>query len=231
MKSDNTVLLSILDHIEQKNGEVSQRDLSEQLGISLGYINSYLRGLIRKGLLKVKKAPKKRFLYYITPMGFLEKAGLTLEYMRYMVGQYGQIRQRIRTTVQNLNKVKKQSVAIYGTTELSEIFLLALLENGVQPVAVFSEKETLESETWMGRPVSLLKEITSMEFECLLVGLWPEENNPSFQRLFSCGVALEKLYFPNGTQPQLRTQVVFVNGMADAPGGEDLPAATSKPLS
>ncbi|MBI4367039.1 MAG: MarR family transcriptional regulator, partial [Deltaproteobacteria bacterium] len=70
----------MLDAVEY--GKVnSQRDLARDMEVALGFANAYLRRCIRKGWIKVRAAPARRYLYYITPTGFSEKARLTAEYL------------------------------------------------------------------------------------------------------------------------------------------------------
>ena len=45
------------------------------MGVALGLANSYLKRCIRKGFIKITEAPANRYLYYLTPQGFAEKAG------------------------------------------------------------------------------------------------------------------------------------------------------------
>src|SRR3546814_12185829 len=70
----------MLDVIETRD-HVTQRSLAGELGIALGLTNIYLKRCINKGLIKVRKAPARRYAYYVTAKGFSEKARLTSEYL------------------------------------------------------------------------------------------------------------------------------------------------------
>ena len=70
----------MLDAIENWD-HVTQRDLSGELGIALGLTNNYLKRCIEKSLVKVRKAPARRYAYYLTAKGFGEKARLTAKYL------------------------------------------------------------------------------------------------------------------------------------------------------
>jgi len=72
--------LELLEAIEARS-DVTQRHLADRLGVALGLANSYLKRCARKGLIKVHQAPANRYLYYLTPQGFAEKARLTGEYL------------------------------------------------------------------------------------------------------------------------------------------------------
>ena len=79
------------DHFEvlrkiQKEPETTQRKLAKDLGFSLGTLNSCLKALKEKGLIKTrnfKKNPNKiNYFYVLTPRGISEKTRLTLNFMK-----------------------------------------------------------------------------------------------------------------------------------------------------
>ena len=61
--------------------DISQRDLADGLGVSLGGLNYCLRALIDKGFVKLENLSNSRhklgYVYILTPAGLLEKAALT----------------------------------------------------------------------------------------------------------------------------------------------------------
>src|SRR4051812_41234808 len=78
---DDRIVLSLLNSVE--DGAQSQRRIAEDLGIALGLVNAYLKRCVKKGLVKVRHAPARRYAYYLTPQGFAEKSRLTVEYLSY----------------------------------------------------------------------------------------------------------------------------------------------------
>ncbi len=66
------------------NPEISQRELAEQLGVSLGKANFCLKSLIEVGLLKVtnfkNSKNKSAYMYLLTPSGIEEKAKVTVTF-------------------------------------------------------------------------------------------------------------------------------------------------------
>ena len=88
----------ILKSIED-NPNVSQRELAEQLGVSLGKVNYCLKALIEKGLIKAghfKSNPNKReYAYLLTPKGISEKAVVTMRFLERKIDEYERIRKEI----------------------------------------------------------------------------------------------------------------------------------------
>tara|TARA_B100000035_G_C20911404_1_gene514151 strand:- start:469 stop:774 length:306 start_codon:yes stop_codon:yes gene_type:complete len=90
--------LDILRKI-QKNPKVSQREMAEELGFSLGKLNYCLKALKEKGLIKIenfKKNPNKiNYFYILTPKGIQEKTRLTLNFMKRKMDEYEQLKKEI----------------------------------------------------------------------------------------------------------------------------------------
>lgn len=64
------------------NENVTQRELSTKLGVSVSTINVLMNKMIREGLIKMKQVSGRQVLYMLTPMGIVEKARKTSSYLR-----------------------------------------------------------------------------------------------------------------------------------------------------
>ena len=96
----------ILDLV-YKNPDISQRELSRQLGISLGSIQFCLKSLAKKGWLKVgnfKSNPcKSSYLYLLTRAGILQKSKLALGFMKRKKKEYDNLKKEIDALSKELN--------------------------------------------------------------------------------------------------------------------------------
>jgi EPS-associated MarR family transcriptional regulator len=72
--------------------EISQRELAQKLGISLGKVNYCLKALIDKGLLKASNFRnsnnKLAYMYLLTPSGIEEKSAITLSFLKWKMQEY-----------------------------------------------------------------------------------------------------------------------------------------------
>jgi EPS-associated MarR family transcriptional regulator len=79
---------------------LTQRDMAERMGISLGKVNYCLSELAKKGLIKVHrfKSAKNKipYTYVLTPRGLEEKARLTVNFLRRKISEYEEIKRQIR---------------------------------------------------------------------------------------------------------------------------------------
>jgi EPS-associated MarR family transcriptional regulator len=91
--------LRVLREIE-KNPELTQRELSSRLGISLGKINFLLKALIQKGFVKVdnfrKNNNKIAYMYVLTPHGLEVKGKTTYHFLKRKIQEYEKLEEEIR---------------------------------------------------------------------------------------------------------------------------------------
>lgn len=94
----------VLRKIETKNFK-SQRALASQLGFSLGKINYCLKELKKKGLIKInnfnKNPNKAKYVYFLTPKGFVTKAKLTLNFMKRKMREYDELEKEYKKLKKN----------------------------------------------------------------------------------------------------------------------------------
>jgi len=90
--------LKILKHIES-NPQISQRQLAQKLGVSVGKINYCIHALITKGWVKAgnfkRSANKMSYLYLLTPAGIDEKTKLTASFLKHKIAEHEIITQEI----------------------------------------------------------------------------------------------------------------------------------------
>ena len=94
----------------QDNPDISQRQLAEELGVSLGKINYCLQALIDKGLVKAKNFSqsenKRRYLYVLTPAGIENKARLTKRFLQRKLDEYEALKLEIEEIQKELGVIK-----------------------------------------------------------------------------------------------------------------------------
>ena len=99
MKKINQQQFDVLRKISKKPS-ANQRELASELEISLGKLNFVLKGLKKKGLIKIrnfKKNPNKsRYLYLLTPKGITEKTNLTINFMKRKMEEYDELREELK---------------------------------------------------------------------------------------------------------------------------------------
>ena len=85
--------------ILQENPDLTQRELAERLGISVGGLNYCLKALMEKGLVKMKNFTYSKnkfgYVYVLTPSGIAEKAAITRRFLQRKIAEYEALRLEI----------------------------------------------------------------------------------------------------------------------------------------
>ncbi|XDD41534.1 MarR family EPS-associated transcriptional regulator [Leptospira sp. WS60.C2] len=90
--------LKLLQLLEE-NPQLSQRDASDVLGLSLGKVNYILKAFLDKGLIKMNNfrnhKNKLAYTYLLTPQGIEEKARMTLHFYEIKKREYEALRAEV----------------------------------------------------------------------------------------------------------------------------------------
>ena len=96
--SDQFEILRAID----KKSNITQRELSNSLGFSLGKINYCLGALKEKGFIKInnfsKSENKIKYAYILTPKGISEKTKLTYNFLKLKMKEYEDLQKEIKKT-------------------------------------------------------------------------------------------------------------------------------------
>jgi len=85
----------------EENPDLTQRELAEKLGISVGGLNYCLKALMEKGLVKMKNFANSKnkfgYVYVLTPTGMAEKAAITQRFLKRKMEEYEALKLEIES--------------------------------------------------------------------------------------------------------------------------------------
>ena len=92
--------------ILQDNPDLTQRELADKLGVSVGGLNYCLKALIERGLVKMQnfRHSKNKFgyVYLLTPDGIARKAALTGQFLKRKIEEYEALKDEIEVLKQEV---------------------------------------------------------------------------------------------------------------------------------
>ena len=107
--------LKVLRLLEQ-NPNLSQRELAEELGISVGKTNYCIKALVDKGLVKINNfrnnKNKKVYAYLLTPAGITQRTELTMQFLHRKLQEY----ETLQTEIASLQRELQQQPDIRVVT-------------------------------------------------------------------------------------------------------------------
>tara|TARA_B110000008_G_scaffold225098_1_gene226127 strand:- start:457 stop:792 length:336 start_codon:yes stop_codon:yes gene_type:complete len=96
--NNKDIHLSLLRKLES-NPEYTQRELSKEMGVSLGKINYCMKKLTERGFVKLtnfsKSSNKLGYMYLLTPKGVDQKARLTASFLKTKIDEFEMLREQI----------------------------------------------------------------------------------------------------------------------------------------
>ena len=104
--------LDLLRKLES-NPEYTQRELSQEMGVSLGKVNYCIRKLTEKGLVKITNFKhsqnKMGYAYLLTPSGIEEKSRLTFSFLKRKLIEYEVLKKEIAQLELDANEISNES--------------------------------------------------------------------------------------------------------------------------
>lgn len=96
----------------EANPQLSQRELADALGVSLGKTNYCLKALLERGLIKIQNFRnshnKAAYAYYLTPEGISRKTVLTAGFLKRKLTEYESLRREIELLKSEVGGSKHQ---------------------------------------------------------------------------------------------------------------------------
>ena len=165
--------LEVLTAVEA--GEiVSQLALSRRVGIAVGLMNALLKRAIRKGYVKARSAPAKRYAYYLTPKGFTEKSRLVAEYLDASLAFFRDARAQYLELFQRASALGQKRIVLAGAGEIAEIAALAASEADIRLLALFDPRTN--QDILFGLPViRSLNELERIDLAVVTDHLTPQD--------------------------------------------------------
>jgi DNA-binding MarR family transcriptional regulator len=144
------ILLGVLTAID-RDSNTSQRTISRELNVALGLANAYLKRCVRKGLIKIKQVPRRRYAYYLTPQGFAEKSRLTAQFLSASFTYFRRARDQISELMRDCTARGQSRIAFAGVSDLTEVGTLCAHDHPVTLVGIVDRERA--GELYCGLPV------------------------------------------------------------------------------
>ena len=135
--------LTIFNSVEN-SPTINQRKLAQDLNVSLGLTNTYFQRVLKKGWVRAKKVKPRRWLYFLTPKGALEKSRLSLSYMHRTLESFRELKSKGDDHLRLLSKQGITGVHLCGNDDLTEILSFCFTGLVIKLLSVISEKNLID---------------------------------------------------------------------------------------
>jgi hypothetical protein len=136
--------LTLFNTVEN-SPEINQRQLAQELDVSLGLTNTYFQRVLKKGWVRAKQVKPRRWLYFITPQGVLEKSRLSLSYMHRTLQSFRELKSKGDEHLRILSNKGVSGIHLCGDNDLAEVLSYCFSGFEIELLSVILEKDLLDN--------------------------------------------------------------------------------------
>jgi hypothetical protein len=152
--------LTLFNTVEN-SPEINQRQLAQELDVSLGLTNTYFQRVLKKGWVRAKQVKPRRWLYFLTPQGVVEKSRLSLSYMQRTLETFRELKSKGDDHLRILSKKGVCGIHLCGDNDLTEVLSYCFSGFEIELLSVIPEKDLLDNPEQSANPT--LPELKSGE--------------------------------------------------------------------
>ena len=152
--------LTLFNTVES-SPEINQRQLAQELDVSLGLTNTYFQRVLKKGWVRAQQVKPRRWLYFLTPQGALEKSRLSLSYMHRTLNSFRELKRKGDEHLRILSNKGVSGIHLCGENDLTEVLSFCFSGVEIELLSVIPEKDLLDNPEQRANPT--LPELKSGE--------------------------------------------------------------------
>ena len=130
--------LTLFNTVEN-SPDINQRKLARELGISLGLTNTYFQRVLKKGWIRAQQVKPRRWLYFLTPKGAVEKSRLSLSYLHRTLNSFRELKSKGDELLNILSEKGVSGIHLCGEDDLTEILGFCFTGFKIELLSVISE--------------------------------------------------------------------------------------------
>lgn len=176
----------ILDLIE-KNKDITQREISDSIGVAVSMVNNYLDEYEQKGCIKRKYHSPKTVEYFVTRKGIERKKILNISYLNESLMVYKFAKENIVTFLNQIIENGFKRILLYGGGEVAEILLqtIAFDKNiPIEVLAVIDDDRNKQDNYLVNYKIISLELIHKFDCDGILISSYTN-NRAIFNKLIS----------------------------------------------
>ena len=136
--------LTLFNTVENRP-EINQRQLARELDVSLGLTNTYFQRILKKGWIRAKQVKPRRWLYFLTPQGALEKSRLSLSYLNRTLDSFRELKSKGDEHLFILSEKGVRGIHLCGEDDLTEVLSFCFSGYEIELLSLIPEKSLLDN--------------------------------------------------------------------------------------
>ncbi len=143
--------LTLFNTVEN-SPKINQRQLARELDVSLGLTNTYFQRVLKKGWIRAQQVKPRRWLYFLTPKGALEKSRLSLSYLHRTLNSFRELKTKGDEHLRILSKKGVRGIHLCGDDDLTEVLSYCFSGFEIELLSLIPEKDLLDNPEQSKKP-------------------------------------------------------------------------------
>ena len=110
----------------------------------MGLTNTYFQRVLKKGWIRAQQVKPRRWLYFLTPQGALEKSRLSLSYLNRTLNSFRELKRKGDEHLRILSKKGVRGIHLCGDNDLTEVLSYCFSGFEIELLSIIPEKDLLE---------------------------------------------------------------------------------------
>lgn len=168
----------ILDIID-KNKTITQREMSDKIGVVVSMINKYLDRFENRGLILRQHLNTKNVKYILTKNGINRMRFLNIGYLNATQNLYNSAIENIDIFMKKISQKKFKKIILYGAGEVCEIFLSSINQKKIFDIsieAIIDDNVSKINKKMYGVPIISKEEINNFTHDGILISSYTNKD-------------------------------------------------------
>ena len=142
------LLLNSINELTRQKADISQRDLSRAINLSLGMTNVLLKRLSQRGYILIQKASPRNMSYVVTPEGMNELAKRTYRYIKRTMKKVVDYKESIVSITRDAHNRGYAHIGLLGDSDIDFIIEYAARSVGLD-YALYQDVTAIPTDTFV----------------------------------------------------------------------------------
>ncbi len=163
----------------EKDSKITQRDMSDAIGVAVSLINGYLDDYESFGLVKRKYLSSKTVEYHITKKGIERKKVLNIGYLNSAQMLYNSAKENIEKFLIQIEQKGYKNILLYGAGEVAEMMLHTLKTSvlvSINALAVVDDDSTKIGSKLVDVPIISKIQIPNYSHDGILISSYTNKD-------------------------------------------------------
>ena len=162
----------------EKNSRITQRKISNKIGISVSMVNHYIKQFVNKRYVKKIKVSNRNVKYKLSNLGIKYRNYLNIEYLKFSQLMYNSAKENIFVFLNDISKKGFYNIFLYGAGEVCEIILNAIISsqnNSVNILGIIDDDKDKIGKLISGFKIYEVNHIINHKYDAIIISSYSNQ--------------------------------------------------------